>query len=121
MLAAPLEAGIQSMVMTPPDITVRPGRPGKHSCSPGFPESCVCIEGCAGPAGTHRSSSHPRDQAPQSIIHEAQHPRNDKTCKRKSDILKRVWDVPGGTVDKNLPGNAGDMGAIPGLRRSHML
>ena len=62
-----------------------------------------------------------RDQAPQSIVHEAQHPRNDKTCQRKSDILNRVWDVPGGTVDKNLPGNAGDMGAIPGLRRSHML
>ena len=28
---------------------------------------------------------------------------------------------PGGEVDKNLPTNAGDMGLIPGPRRSHML
>ena len=27
---------------------------------------------------------------------------------------------PGGTVDKNPPANAGDMGSIPGLGRSHM-
>ena len=31
------------------------------------------------------------------------------------------WDLPCGTDDKNLPGNAGDMGLIPGLGRSHML
>ena len=24
------------------------------------------------------------------------------------------WDFPGGTVVKNLPANAGDMGSIPG-------
>ena len=39
-------------------------------------------------------------------------------------LLKRkiVLDIPGGsTVDKNLPGNAGDMGLIPGLERFHML
>ena len=30
-------------------------------------------------------------------------------------------DFPGGTVVKNLPANAGDMGSIPGLGRSHML
>ena len=29
-------------------------------------------------------------------------------------------DFPAGTVDKNLPANAGDMGSIPGLGRSHM-
>lgn len=28
MLAAPLEAGVQSMVMTPPDITASPGQHG---------------------------------------------------------------------------------------------
>ena len=28
---------------------------------------------------------------------------------------------PGGTVDKNLPANAGDMGSVPGPGRSHML
>ena len=27
---------------------------------------------------------------------------------------------PGGTVVKNLPANAGDMGSSPGLGRSHM-
>ena len=30
------------------------------------------------------------------------------------------WDFPGGTVDKNLPANAGDSGSIPGLGRFHM-
>ena len=30
------------------------------------------------------------------------------------------WDFPGGTVVKNLPANAGDMGSIPGPGRSHM-
>ena len=33
-------------------------------------------------------------------------------------ILKSViWTSPHGTVDKNPPANAGDMGSIPGLRR----
>ena len=30
------------------------------------------------------------------------------------------WDFPGGRVVKNPPANTGDMGSIPGLRRSHM-
>ena len=29
-------------------------------------------------------------------------------------------DIPGGTVVKNLPANAGDMGSSPGPGRSHM-
>ena len=29
-------------------------------------------------------------------------------------------DVPGGTVDRNLPTNAGDIGLIPGPGRFHM-
>ena len=29
-------------------------------------------------------------------------------------------DFPGGAVVENLPANAGDMGSIPGLGRSHM-
>ena len=32
----------------------------------------------------------------------------------------RIWDFPGGTVVKNPPVNAGDIGSSPGLRRSHM-
>ena len=31
------------------------------------------------------------------------------------------WDFPGGPVVKKLPANAGDMGLIPGLGRSHVL
>ena len=33
---------------------------------------------------------------------------------------KKVLDFPGGPVVKNPSGNAGDMGSIPGLGRSHM-
>ena len=32
----------------------------------------------------------------------------------------RLRDFPGGAVVKNPPANAGDMGLIPGLGRSHM-
>ena len=36
-------------------------------------------------------------------------------------LLKvNLWDFPGGTLEKNLPANAGDMGLIPGLGRFHM-
>ena len=33
---------------------------------------------------------------------------------------KIILDFPGGPVVKNLPSNAGVMGSIPGLGRSHM-
>ena len=33
----------------------------------------------------------------------------------------KCGDYPGGTVVKNPPANAGDMGSSPGLGRSHML
>ena len=39
----------------------------------------------------------------------------------KVTVLKKVWDVPGATVDKNLPANAGHMGLMPGQGRFHML
>ena len=32
---------------------------------------------------------------------------------------RKSWDSPGGTVVKNVPANAGDMGSSPGLGRSH--
>ena len=36
-------------------------------------------------------------------------------------LLKyKFLDFPGGTVDKNPPANAGDMGLAPGLRRFHI-
>ena len=34
---------------------------------------------------------------------------------------KKSLDFPGGTVDKNPPDNAGDLGLVPGARRSHLL
>ena len=37
---------------------------------------------------------------------------------RKLRILE--WDLPGGTVDKNPPANAGDTGSILGSEGSHM-
>ena len=33
---------------------------------------------------------------------------------------KLIEDFPGGTVDKNLSANAGDMGLIPGRGRFHL-
>ena len=33
----------------------------------------------------------------------------------------KTGDFPGGSVDKNPPANAGDMGLIPGPGRSHVL
>ena len=36
-------------------------------------------------------------------------------------VRRRVMEgVPGGSVAKNLPTNAGDTGSIPGPGRSHM-
>ena len=36
-------------------------------------------------------------------------------------LIKYIFrDFPGGAVVKNPPANAGDMGSIPGLGRSHM-
>ena len=32
----------------------------------------------------------------------------------------RMWDFLGGSVDRNLPANAGDMGSTPDPGRSHM-
>ena len=41
--------------------------------------------------------------------------------KIKTEKNKRIFtDFSGGTVDKNLPGNAGDTGLIPGPGRLHM-
>ena len=36
-------------------------------------------------------------------------------------IIYKMEGFPGGTVDKNLPANAGDTGSSPGPGRSHML
>ena len=40
--------------------------------------------------------------------------------KTVSSVSGAGGDFPGGTVVKNLPSNAADMGSIPGLGRSHM-
>ena len=45
-----------------------------------------------------------------------------KSLKQKLVLQKQInRDFPGGTVVKNPPANAGDMGSIPGPGRSHML
>ena len=36
-------------------------------------------------------------------------------------VKKKMQDFAGGTVDKNLPANAGGMGLIPGLGGFHVL
>ena len=36
------------------------------------------------------------------------------------DSEKHDLDFPRGTMDKNPPANAGDVGSIPGLRRFHL-
>ena len=33
---------------------------------------------------------------------------------------KGQGDLPGGTVERNLPSSAGDTGSVPGLGRSHI-
>ena len=34
-------------------------------------------------------------------------------------LVMVVWSLPGGSVVKNLPANAKDMGSIPGLERGN--
>ena len=49
--------------------------------------------------------------------------RNNRgKIKKKRECIKntRNRDFPGGTGVKNPPANAGDMGSIPALGRSHM-
>ena len=40
--------------------------------------------------------------------------------KFRDKIIKNFGDFPGGSVVKNPPANAGDMGSSPGLGRSHV-
>ena len=47
--------------------------------------------------------------------------RRSQKVEREIEYLKEhLLGFPGGTVVKNLPANAGDMGLSPGLGRSHM-
>ena len=48
-------------------------------------------------------------------------PTNFKSLYKATVIKIMCWDLPGGTVVKNPPANAGDMGSSPGPGRSHML
>ena len=41
-------------------------------------------------------------------------------CKGRNFVAKEQACFPGGSLVKNLPAYAGDMGSIPGLGRSHM-
>ena len=42
------------------------------------------------------------------------------TTSPSANITMWTEDFPGGTVDKNLPANAGDVRSIPGPGRFHM-
>ena len=44
-----------------------------------------------------------------------------QTTEEESVSFKKAWDFPGGTVVKNPPANAGDMGSSSGPGRCHML
>ena len=44
----------------------------------------------------------------------------DLTQEYKIGLTLNNQDLPGGTVVKNLPANAGDMGSSPGPGRSHL-
>ena len=44
----------------------------------------------------------------------------DETYKNISLIKSMQMGFPGGSVVKNLPASAGDMGSMPDLGRSHM-
>ena len=49
------------------------------------------------------------------------HPKEDTIPFCPPSLSKNIWlDFPGGSVVKNLPANAEDMGSIPGLGRSPM-
>ena len=53
-------------------------------------------------------------------------PGAGRTEEAEATVLLRayeswIWDFPDGPVVKNLPASAGDVGLIPGLRRSHVL
>ena len=41
-------------------------------------------------------------------------------CNKEKELVGGWGGFPGGAVVENLPANAGDMGSIPGLGRSHM-
>ena len=44
----------------------------------------------------------------------------EKKERKKKKKEGRKWNFPGGSVDKNPPTNAGNMGLKPGLGRFHM-
>ena len=44
-----------------------------------------------------------------------------KSRTRLCDSTELNWGFPGGSAVENQPANAGNMGLIPGLGRSHML
>ena len=50
----------------------------------------------------------------------AQIPESKGKNKQGNQLKKKSWGFPGGSVVKNLPVNAEDMGSIPGLGRLHM-
>ena len=46
-------------------------------------------------------------------------PEGERKERKDQNIANNMQDFPGGTVNKNPPANAGDMGSVPGLGRFH--
>lgn len=42
-------------------------------------------------------------------------------AQKRTQVLKNLNDFPGGTLVKNLPASAGEMGLIPCLGKFHLL
>ena len=68
-------------------------------------------------AGRETVGQHPQSMKERSCQPSAIYPA--KLFKNSGEI-KIFQGFPGGTVDENLPANAGDTGSSPGLGRSHM-
>ena len=46
--------------------------------------------------------------------------KKERKERKEQNTENNMQDFPGGTVNKNPPANAGDMGSIPGLGRFHV-
>ena len=78
------------------------------------PSELLTPLGC-GPSPNYKSLS-----AQLSRIPESQHPPFSPSLPEAGPWKGGTQDFPGGTVDKNLPANAGDTGSIPGKGRFHL-
>ena len=58
--------------------------------------------------------------SPQTLLHLFAGKMQQGNAREEKKERVKEGDLPGGTVDKNPPVNAGDTGLIPDARKSHM-